>query len=346
VLEEPTNRIFAQSPQLGDFGWRVMALLECGQRLHVRSDVSVIGVATSIRAIGNKIRRSTPVEVVYDQACRGGRAMTLERGTDDNKPKHWRVGFGGIRRNPRPWNSAVAALLENSWPVTMFLRESKTTTDIVLRLPISSRQLSDKDQKAFFEPGISIKAAFEDIIWTAPKIGDTSPWARIAWAGYDAYWAAWIHLLKVVYRHQSWPEMEAQQIRWRDELTALKKSTSLGRRGEVEAERKSLSKRSHQLLRWCEGIHKVVRRCNDDKLSDDQTRKEVFKRIYRQRNAHYVLSGKAFEWSLNRKRPVLHDARSWTPRELAPYLLALERDQEYATIARKLGARPIKKQSR
>ncbi len=273
--------------------------------------------------------------------------MTLEHQTNDKKPQHWRAEFGGVRRTPRPWNPEVADLLDSSWPVTLFLRENKKTTDIVLRLPLSSQQLSEKVKEAYFRQGISIKNAFQEIVWNAPRIGDTSFWARIAKAGHDAYWAAWMHLLDVVYGEHSWPEVNSQMTKWLGELKAIRKSSSSGRRKEVDAERENLSKRFQQLLQWCRSIHKLVQQCNDDKLPMDQIRAKIFKQIYGQRNDHFILSGKAFAWSLNRKEPVLHDARSWTPPQLATALLALERGGlEYATVARKISARPNKKQSR
>jgi hypothetical protein len=104
------------------------------------------------------------VQLGYDHAYKGDCLMTLGHNTNDKKPQHWRTEFGVIRRAPRPWNSEVADLLDNSWPATLFLRENKQTTDIVLRLPLSSRQLSKKVQEVYFGQGISIKDAFEEII--------------------------------------------------------------------------------------------------------------------------------------------------------------------------------------
>src|SRR6266852_5847613 len=127
-----------------------------------------------------------------------------------NETKYWREKFGGIHRKPRPWNADVAEFLHDCWPTEVFLREGANTTDIVLRFPLSSKQLSEQIQHTYFGHEMSLSMAFDEVVWKAPEKGRHSCWSRLAKAGYDAYWAAWMHLLNVVYSEHLFPEGNEQ----------------------------------------------------------------------------------------------------------------------------------------
>jgi len=255
------------------------------------------------------------------------------------RPMHWRDKFGGIVRKPRPWNAEVNALLHNCWPTEVFLQENETTTDIVLRFPVSSKQLSQEIQNKYFGHGLSLPGSFNEVVWAAPEKGKHSPWALLAKAGYEAYWAAWTHLLDVVYGEHFLAEANEQTKIWIAELRASRRRMSRGRRKELEVERQSFCRRFGELMQWCRDLHDSVDQWNGEKLSKDEIERRVFQKIGGQRHDHNVLSGKAFFWTNNRTNPVLHDSSTWTPTELATALIALERygtEQAYDTVARKI----------
>jgi hypothetical protein len=257
-----------------------------------------------------------------------------------NKTGHWRKKFGGVVRNPRSWNKEVEAFLHDCRPTEIFLREDATTTEIVLRFPFSSEQLSEKTRSKYFGSEMSLKTAFNELLWAKPPAkGKHTCWALLAKAGYDAYWAAWMHLLDVIYGEHFFAEANEQTKAWLAELKATR-AESLGRREEFEIERESYRRRFGELTRWCEDLHNSVKQWNEEKLSKEALEGKVFQKIGGQRHDHNIFSNRAGEqafcWSKNRIDPVLHDAETWTPEELATALLARERQCDYDTIARKL----------
>jgi len=257
-----------------------------------------------------------------------------------NPSEHWRDKFGGPSRLPRPWNAEVAAFLHDCWPTEVFLREDATTTEIVLRFPVSSKQLPEEIQTKYFGHELSLSRAFDEVVWAPPEKGQHSFWSRLAKAAYDAYWSAWMHLLKVVYCEQLFPEGNKQEDLWLAELKASRRSrSSAGRRSELEVERKSFERRFNELLEWCTELRDLVEQRQQDKLSNEDNEKTVFQKSTGQRHGYNVLSGKAFCWTKNRFDPVLHDPHTWTPKELASALLAVERYGTfgaYDTVTRRI----------
>jgi len=243
-----------------------------------------------------------------------------------NRPEHWRDKFGGASRFPRPWNAEVAAFLHDCWPTEVFLREDATTTEIVLRFPLSSKQLPERIQSIYVGHEMSLSRAFDEVVWAAPEKGQHSCWSRLAKAAYDAYWLAWMRILRVTYCEHLYPEGNKQEDIWLAELKASRRSRSCpGQRSELEVERNSFERRFNELLQWCTDLQELVKQCKQDKLSKEDIEKKVFQTITGQRHDHNVLSGKAFCWTKNRFDPVLHDPQTWTPKELAFALLAVER---------------------
>jgi hypothetical protein len=258
-----------------------------------------------------------------------------------NKTGHWRDKFGGIVRKPRPWNTEVAAFLHDCGPTEVFLREDANTTEIVLRFPRSSEQLSEQIRSKYFGHEMSLSRAFNEVLWARPPVkGQHTCWGLLAKAGYDAYWAAWMHLLDVVYGEHFFAEANEQTKVWLAELKASRRAHSSGRRKELEIERESYRRRFAELVRWCEDLHNFVKQCNEEKLSKEAIEDKVFLKIGGQRHDHNIFSDRASEqafcWTKNRIDPVLHAAQTWTPEELATALLARERECDYDTIARKI----------
>ena len=258
-----------------------------------------------------------------------------------NECGHWREKFGGIARKPRSWNSEVEAFLHDCGPTEIFLREDANTTEIVLRFPLSSEQLSEQIRSKYFSHEMSLSRAFNEVLWATPPVkGQHTCWGLLAKAGYDAYWAAWMHLLDVVYGEHFFAEANEQTRIWLAELKASRHARSSGRRKELEIERESYRRRFGELLRWCEELHKSVEQWNKERLSQAAIEEKVFQRIGGQRHDHNIFSElaseKAFGWAKSRIDPVLHDAQTWRPEELATALLARERQCDYDTIARKM----------
>src|SRR5690349_11906213 len=98
--------------------------------------------------------------------------------------EHWREKQGGRVRFTRPWNAEVASFLHDCWPTEVFLHEDENTTDIVLRFPLSSKQLPEGVRNIYFGPDISLKAAFDEVVWMVPQGERESCWAPLARAAY------------------------------------------------------------------------------------------------------------------------------------------------------------------
>jgi hypothetical protein len=286
--------------------------------------------------------------------------MPIEPLNRQDKPKHWRDEFDGILRIPRPGRPALLRQFKKSRPTSVLLRENATTTEIVLVLPWSSQQLSEKQRRAYFSSGLSIGRSFDEIVWNPsdelphestrrrPRAKrSNSFWAQLARAGYEAYCEAWIHSLRINYLDHFFLSADKLLDPWLRKLKAASlMADSAGRRAEVDAERKSLLRRFDELSRWCQSLHRFVTQCKLTNLSERDTRRQVFNRISGQRNDQPVLSGKAFTLFPSRTIAVLWDAQTWTPRQLATALLALERSREYETMERKIGSLVRRKRSK
>jgi hypothetical protein len=259
----------------------------------------------------------------------------------------WHAEFGVRYRRPRIGLEQLVAYLKKSWPVNVLLRENQNSTDIILRLPVSSKKLPDNLRAAYFRGGVQIKDAFEETVWNVPDNAKRSPWAQLANAGWHAYSEAWLHLLRIVYLqhfHALAEESLGRELdfkEWRARLSKpldSYKRSSAGRRKEIEAERRSLVRRFRKLRLWCEQIHKIVETCSEKGMDQRDIRQRIFSEIYGKRGDSLVLRGRAFDQIPIKRRAELHDAKSWKPRQLAIALLAFERSSEYHTIAKKLRA--------
>lgn len=253
--------------------------------------------------------------------------------------QNWHDEFRVWPRTPFPGGPELLTFLSNGWPTEVLLSEGRTTTSIMLRFPLSSRQLPKNLRDAYSNSGISLSRAFSEIVWRAPRLRERSYWAILAKAAHDAYLQAWMHLLTVAYRKHFDPKADEKLGGWLHDLELLKPSALPGRRREVQAETKDLRRRFRELLPWCEDIYKLVEKYNFKGLSPFETRLTVFKKIYGQRGDDAVLSGSAFERIPYSKNAVLHKSRTWKPNQLAIALLSVERDLQYATVERKVGSR-------
>ena len=269
--------------------------------------------------------------------------MRLEAGNNLPPVKNWREEFGGELRTPRLVDAAVIEFFRKSSPTKVIFQEKAKCTEIVLRFPVSSKQLPDRIRKAYFNWGISLREAFQETVWDVPSGSTSSSWAQLANVAHDAYWGAWLHLLKVVYRDHFHPEID-RQIRECLSEFATKQAGSAGRRRELDTERQNLRSRFDVLMYWCEDLHAFISNCNKANLANSEVRSRVFRKINGQRHDASILGGGAFAWSA-RKAPILHDASTWKPKQLATALLADERGCEYSTIERKIGATRQKKRT-
>jgi hypothetical protein len=239
----------------------------------------------------------------------------------------------------------VEAFLHDCGPTEVFFREDATTTEIVLRFPFSSEQLSEQTRSKYSDHKMSLSRAFNEVLWATPPVkGQHTCWALLTKAGYDVYWASWMHLLEVIHGEHSFAVANKQTKIWLAELKSSRAKSS-GRRKELEIERESYRRRFGELTRWSEELLNSVKQWNEEKLSKEVIEEKVFQKINGQRHDHNILSGRAFGWTKNRFDPVLHDPQTWTAKELACALLALERygtPQAYDTVTRKIQKSPQK----
>jgi hypothetical protein len=265
-------------------------------------------------------------------------SFCLQRETEPIK--HWTEEFQTRYRRPRMREKELARHLKESWPDEVILREFPTSTEIVLRLPFSSRQLRNKFKEVYSQVGFTLDDAFEEIVWKAPGAGQRSFWSQLARAGWSAYRQAWLHFLKVIYVDHFHPQANRKLLerlnKWLAYQPDLNKLASVGNRKETRAERASLLRRFKILEAWCDGLHQSINRYNRQCTQAKEIRSRVHAEIHGHRDDHLVLGGKAFGLIRTKNQPVLADAKSWKPRQLAIALLAFECGREYETVQKKI----------
>jgi hypothetical protein len=250
--------------------------------------------------------------------------------------RDWREEFITRLRFPRAGWAAVSALVCNSANVKILVNEQAKCTDVILRFPSSSRQLPEAIRKAYARSGTTIEEAFNEVLWKKPLARRSTLWSEIARSGYKAYREAWLHLLQTLYLGHFHPDADE----WlRQQLEDLKKVTrrSLGRRADKKEENDFRQRRFKSLLARTQKLHQLVQRCVDQQLAEPAIRKAVFAELWGSRIDAAVLNrqdsafGKII-YATATKEARLHDPHSWTPRQLAKALFALESGRQYGTI--------------
>jgi hypothetical protein len=274
----------------------------------------------------------------------------------ENNPPHkqkqpWQEEFGIINRRPRTGVQHLKKLLKSAWPPEMELREDDANDriEIVLRFPVSSLQLPNRLREICFQRGMSLNRAFQEILRGKLRTNDLrTARAQLANDGYNAFQAAWLHIIRTLYFDQFHHKANKKL---RAEIEALKKVTSL-RRGQPprsEIDEANLRDRFEDLLSKAQIVHEAVIAVRDEDtgknissdVSDIRIRiwAKVKTHLYGTRSAHLIFSGRAFE-ILSREAhgaPVLlHVPEHWLPEDLAIALLADEELREFKTMRKQV----------
>lgn len=266
----------------------------------------------------------------------------------------WREELIELPRRPRCGWESVEKLLSHSQRAQVSLRERKNYTEVILRFPSSSHQLSSRVQRAYSELGMDLPSVFAEVIWRKPSNGSRSLWSELVRVGFNAYREAWLHFQKLLYVGHFHPKVDALLC---EELTKLRKATRLsaGRHHVLEEEKQSRRRRFRQLVETANEIYRVVQTCVQNDLGVSATRRAVFHKIRGKRIDDFILRNdrgmnkSPFEripYGKQGRAVHLHDPTSWKPHQLAIALLSLERDCEYATIERETAIVRKQQQSR
>jgi hypothetical protein len=252
----------------------------------------------------------------------------------------WQEEFIDRPRWPRKNWPEVKDLLLRAARIEISLREEEDHTLIVLKLPVSTKQLSEEFQAFHSQRGVRMEDVFSELLWKKPAKGSSTLWSEFVRMGYSAYRKIWIDLQEEIYVGRSHPEIDKHI---REELDKLKNDTARfpGRRQTQEGEQLSLKNRFKELLRNCETIHAIVTACVAQKFSEPAIRKVVYREVQLKRFAKNIFLEHAGVWDKipygrQSQAVCLHDPTSWRPNQLAIALLAKERDLKYQTIEKKI----------
>jgi hypothetical protein len=263
---------------------------------------------------------------------------------DSGLQAKWRKDVGVPLRSPRVGYEEVVQAVINSWPPTVFMRESNKTTDIVIRIPWSSKRLSDAHRGAYFGHAVPLPRVFSDILSTTASKGENRFETKLANTAYQAYKLMWIRFFRSLYQDQFDPRINPPK--WLAEIeTIFNSKKDKGRREKDDAKR--LQNRFELLVSCCEDLHGRIAHYNKNKNVHDGNRRfdilrTFWKEIQKIPGGISILGGEAFLKIPRTKlfnKPRFEDTTSWEPRQLGIALLALELQQDYHTIERKFPRR-------
>ena len=259
--------------------------------------------------------------------------------------REWREDVGMPLRSPRAGHEDVVQAVLASWPPEVFMRENLKTTDIVIRFPWSSRQLSDAHRRAYFDNHVPLKRVFSDLLSTVAARGESTIKLKLAKEAYDAYKLTWLRLFRSLYLDQFDPRINPPE--W---LSDVEKAFSSRRHsGRLKKDdEKQLRSRFKMLLEHCKRLHQQIAEHQAKKSTEiEGGRVHILRRYWKEilkiPGGISILGGEAFleiPYAKQPKPPCLKDPTSWKPRQLASALLALELKQDYHTIERKF---PVQK---
>lgn len=243
-------------------------------------------------------------------------------------------------RSPRAGYEEVVQAVIAAWPPTVFMREHLKTTDIVVRVNYSSRQLTPAHRRMYFGNFMPLERVFDDALSIAAAAKESTIRWKLAAEAYHAYKLTWLRLFRSLYLDQFDPGINPPE--W---LSKVEKVFSSRRRpGRIK---KYDDNRLKVLVDHCERLHR--------KISEHQAKKSIetegdhlhilrsfWKKILKIPGGVSILGGEAFlkiPYGQQVKPANLEDPTTWKPRQLGIALLALERKQSYHTIERKFPLR-------
>jgi hypothetical protein len=274
--------------------------------------------------------------------------MSVGKSSDTACPGEWEEGLGITTRLPRPGLEEIGKLFARSWPPEIFLREHTKTTDIVLRLPVSSCQLPSGHWNAYFGRGATLKSIFEEILWKAPPSKGKKLWYQLAGLGYSLYAKTWLHMVRAQYLDR-YPKLNDSYIADINELEE-NAERKVGRRPESQAEKRSLATRFQRLLGVCREAHLAAQRAAKDvpsrnqEIRSNEIRKKIWTQIEKDvcasRAEHLIFGGQPFSKIPSKAtkryaKPSLVEPNSWTPEQLTIAILCIERGLSYESVQKK-----------
>jgi len=251
--------------------------------------------------------------------------------------EQWRRIAGvNQKRFPRIGHKEVVNLVNSAWPPTVRMRENQGTTEIVITLRGSSRQLSRDHQRTYFEHSLPLKGVFEDAISDARVTGENTIRWKLMTEGYRAYQMTWLHLLRSLWRNHT--SSEADPPKW---FTDVEEAFNTpGQPGQRKKTNIQLRSRLDLLL----GHTKRLRQTIEGYLADKPDRnksyhedivREFWRDIQKIPGGNLILGGEAFmpiPYGKQDDPSSLWEPKTWKPRQLAIALLAIETGLKYHTI--------------
>jgi hypothetical protein len=265
---------------------------------------------------------------------------TRKKGYDPELQEAWRKDLNIPIRFPRNDYKVIQKILVDLRLPKVFLRENSKTTDIVVRLDCSSKQLSAVLKTMYFGEGVTLPMVFDQVLSRSASKGRSRFGSELSTLGYNAYRQTWIRLFEILYLNQFHPTVDSDS--WLTGFKSALKRKS-GRRRQQDA--RSFMKRFAFFLKHCEklrdSIAAVVHRSRaDNPMSNTigmQIKTSLWKEIVTIPGGVSILGGEAFqEIPYATKRVVIENLETWTPQQLAIALLAIESDMSYQTVERRV----------
>ena len=270
---------------------------------------------------------------------------TDARSMPPHASQSWYEEFGEPPRFQRIPLEEIRKSIKDIEEPQIFLRGRNGKTDIIFRLATITSVIPRKVQKAYSKHGVTLSAAFDEVLWRKLEKSKSTLWAEVARLMIKAYRQAWLQWFRLQYLGHSHPAAESAFEKLTQEMESVGKVTRRGRQPSTQAELASLNRRYDRLLIKCKLIHRATERAaksltgHNLKLGRERIRLAIWKRV--RRSVHgmpgegYIFDGTAFK-RIRRGTAKLHDPQTWKPHQLAIALLSLERQQLYQTIEKKV----------
>jgi hypothetical protein len=267
---------------------------------------------------------------------------TQKKGYDPELQEAWRKELNIPVRSPRTGYEDIRQILIDLQLPRVFLREHSKTTDIVIRLECSSKQLSPVPQKAYFGNGITLPMVFDQVLSKVASKGRSRFSSELSTLGYKAYCQTWIRLFEILYLNQFHPAVNSDL--WLTEFKNVLKRKR-GRRRQEDA--RSFMKRFKFFFEHCEKLRDsiaiVVRRSPTRTSVTDaiglKVKQSLWKEIAKIPGGVSILGGEAFldiPYATKTKSPAIDNLESWKSRQLAIALLAIESGLNYQTVEKRV----------
>jgi hypothetical protein len=263
---------------------------------------------------------------------------------------HWRNDIGVPFRFQRAGHEEVVNLVIAAWPPTVFMREHRKTTDIVIKFPGSSWQLSDNGS-TYFEKFMPLSSVFDAAISKVPVKKRITIRSSLSSEAYLAYKSTWLLLFQSLYVDELDPRTNVEKKGDPPKLDKPKWFVNMEQvfsskrpPGQPKKDNKDqLQTRLNLLIDHCNNLRRQIIDILEEKnIAAEGNHVGVLKALWKQilkiPGGALILGGEAFgkiPYGKRDKPAKLEDPDTWKSRQLAFALLAFELDQAYHSIARK-----------